>query len=412
MAKGGTRRRRGLRARTVHSWARHGGLAVALALLGGWSVARTFAWTQRSPAIERAQALAPGDGRITGLLSEKLAGPDAGAADRALADQLAREALLREPTSVAAVATLGLDAAIRGDGVAAQRLFAYSQKLSRRDLRTRVWAIEDAVGRGDVTGALRHYDIALRTSRTAPDLLFPVLTAAIADPAIRGALLRTLAAQPPWTQLFIEYATPNAADPRTLASLFSGLRQAGVPISDHATMRLVDGLVDEGLYGEAWRYYTALRPGADRRRSRDPRFAADPTYPLPFDWVPAGDAGISTSIERGDRGGVFDFSVPASVGGLLLRQMQVLPPGNYLLQGHGTDLEQPVGSKPYWTLACRDGREFGRVDISPSAQGTFSGRFSVPAGCPIQYLSLIARPSDMVGGVSGQIDYIQLRPER
>src|SRR3546814_1290750 len=74
------------------------------------------------------------------------------------------------------------DAFARGDQAKGERLLAYSQKLSRRDLRTQLMAIELAVAQGDISGALRHYDIALRTKKNAPELLFPVLTSALPDP--------------------------------------------------------------------------------------------------------------------------------------------------------------------------------------------------------------------------------------
>lgn len=85
-------------------------------------------------------------------------------ARRREADRLARLALRQDPTAVAALATLGLNAQIRGDTNSARRYFAYSDKLSRRSLTTRLWAIEDAVARDDIPAALRNYDVALRTS--------------------------------------------------------------------------------------------------------------------------------------------------------------------------------------------------------------------------------------------------------
>src|SRR3546814_17422634 len=74
---------------------------------------------------------------------------------------------------------------MHGDRAGGERLLAYSQTLSRRDLRTQLMAIELAVARDDIPSALRHYDIALRTKKNAPDLLFPVLTSALTNPTIR-----------------------------------------------------------------------------------------------------------------------------------------------------------------------------------------------------------------------------------
>ncbi|WEK44376.1 MAG: hypothetical protein P0Y64_06105 [Candidatus Sphingomonas colombiensis] len=404
------RRRDGiLLRRSAGEWGARIALALFAAMVGAWSVMQSLAYSERGVTPELAHRLAPGDGRITALLSEKLSGPEATTAQRAEADGLARLALRQDPTAVPAAATLGIDAQIRGDTAQARRVFAYAQMLSRRDLRTQLWAIEDTVSRGDVAEALRQYDITLRTSTYGSDLLFPVMVNAIADPAIRNALIHTLAARPAWTQSFIEYAA-NGADPRTVSTLFAGLRRVGVPISGNARAVLVNALLKDNFYDEAWAYYASIRPGADRRMSRDPHFTATLDTPSPLDWVAINDAGISAVIQ----GGVFDFSAPASVGGPMLRQMQLLPVGNYVLRGRSQNLDQPPGSRPYWTLTCQDGRELGHVEIPNSAQGggNFTGRFSVLAGCAVQYLMLVARSSDAVAGVSGQIDRVQLAPAR
>lgn len=186
----------------------------------------------------------------------------------------------------------------------------------------------------------------------------------------------------------------------------------GVPIAGSAQARLIGRLVTAGSSEDAWAYYAAIHPGADRRMSRDPRFTALTENPTPFDWIPVNDIGTTTSIGRGDRGGVFDFMAVTSLGGPLLRQMQMLPPGDYRLEGHGSGIDQPMESRPYWVLTCSDGRELGRLTMPNSARanGTFNGLFSVPRGCPVQILTLIARSSDAVGGVSGQIDRAMLRP--
>lgn len=96
----------------------------------------------------------------------------------------------------------------------------------------------------------------------------------------------------------------------------------------------------------------------------------------------------------------------------MLQQLQLLPPGSYRLSGHTIGIEQPAGALPYWTLRCQDGRELGRVEVPNSgvANGNFTGTFSVPAGCPVQTLVLMARSSDAIAGQSGQIDRAALMP--
>lgn len=398
--------------RSATEWGVRGVLALSTAVIGYFSVIYSFAeaTNRRDPAL--AHSLMHGNGRITARLAEQRFEKNPEGTEQGATARLARLALLQDPTAVSAVSTLGFQAHIRGDTQEARRLFDYAQRLSRRNLQAQLWAIEDAVQREDIPGALHHYDIALRTSRVAPDLLFPVLASAITDPTIRSNLVVTLAEKPRWGPQFIAYALANGADPASIASLFVALRQAGVPASPEASSSVVNRLVLGGALEDAWRYYTSVWPGADRRRSRDPQFTADRTAPSPFDWTNINDESVTTSIQRGNEGGVFDFSVRPSTGGPLLRQLLMLPPGSYRIEGHSSGIEQPERSLPYWVLTCRDGRELGRVTMPSSTRssGVFSGRFNIPEGCPAQSLALVARASDEVSGVTGQIDRVQLAP--
>lgn len=416
MARAGSRQRRSRR-----EWGVRLALATGTAVLGYGAVTHATAYKLRGTSPELAHVLAPYDGRITALLSEKLAGPQADAATRAQSDQVARQALAQDGLAVAAIATLGINAQIRGDTPAARRLFAHAQTLSRRDLRTRLWYIEDAVVRDNVPEVLRHYDIALRTSRLAPDLLFPVLGMASADPVVLRALVRTLAMRPVWTNNFIDYMAGSAAtdgerrvDPGVSAQLFAALRRAGVSFAEGPPALVVNALATSGRLDEAWSLYATLRPGADRRVTRDRYFRAVRETPAVFDWMPANDASITTSIQRNGASGLFDFAAAPGVGGLLLRQMQLLPPGTYRVAGHSIGIDQPADALPYVALHCASGREIGRVTVPASreANGMFTGRFVIPDECPAQYLSVMARPSSSVSGLEGQLDQLWLEPVR
>lgn len=406
---------RGTRSRTRRSpleWGIRGILALGVAVLGWTSVTHSLALAIVDQDPARAHGLAPGDGRITARLAEArfLDSQTKNVPDTS--GRLAQRALMQDPTAVRAVATLGLQAQSRGDTPQARRVFAYAETLSRRHLPTQLWAIEDAVARGDISGTLRNYDIALRTSKTAPDLLFPVLGSAIANPAIRSQLLITLSKKPAWAPSFMTWVSSNDVDPRANAALFLGLQHAGMPLPPEATAAAVQGLIAAGSVDQAWNFYATMRKGVDRHLSRDPRFTADLSAPSRFDWQPANDQTIVTSIQHDQHGGIFDFSVSPSGGGTLVQQMQILPAGAYRIEGHSTGIEQPDVSLPYWVLTCANGHELGRVVIpnSTQARGNFAGRFVVPGWCSVQTLALMARPSDQIGGVVGQIDRVRLMP--
>lgn len=396
--------------RSASEWIIRGALALIAAILGYVSVTHSLANALVETDPVRAHLLATGDGAITAALAQNLFAAHPTVDQNAPFARLAQLALKQDPTAVSAVATLGLQAGLCGDTLHARRLFDYAQRLSRRDIRTQLWAIEDAVARDAIPAALQHYDIALRTIRAAPDLLFPILAGALEQPDIRTNLVLTIRQQPPpqWAPDFVSYLSNTGGDPHATAQFFEAMRQAGMPLSTGAIAGAVNGLIGADAVEEAWHFYEKVRRGTDRQFSRDPHFAARLDTPSLFDWVPVNDGKIATSLENG----AFDFSVPAAIGGPLLQQMQVLPPGGYLLEGHGSGIAQGKDSLPYWVLKCTDGRELGRVLLSNSTQAgsPFAGKFTVPSDCPVQTLYMYARSSDSVLGDSGQIDRAQLFP--
>lgn len=395
--------------RSVKEWAVRTVLAVAAIMLGYLSVTATLGYAIRASDTEQAYQLAPGDGRVVALLARSItAKADAGADDRAAADRLAQKALRQEPVNVDAATTLALNAAARADQRGTRTMLAYAESLSRRDLQTELLAVEQAVSQGDVPSVLRHYDIALRTSREAADLLFPVLSNAITEPTVRAELVRTLSRRPFWWGSFLDYASGNGADANATASLMLALRRTGTPIPPSADATIISLLSQRVGIDAAWRYYAASRKGIDPHVSRDPTFAANPTPPSLFDWVAINDGNASAIVQPG---GV-DFSAPAGIGGLLLQQVELLPPGTYRLDGVSAGIQQPPEALPYWVLSCRNGREIGRVVLLPStsARGRFGGSFVVPQDCPAQTLTLVARPTDSVGGLSGRIERVVVRP--
>lgn len=401
--------------RSRPAWLGRLSFAVLVAVLGYAGVTFSVAQAVARTNPELAHRLAPYSGRAAARLAASLSGidaTDATDADRRRAGRLARFAVRRDPTAVAAISTLGLDAQVRGDVAGARRLFAFAEKLSRRDLLTQLWLIEDSVARSDIEGSVRHYDIALRTSPQMAQVLFPVLTSASGEPAIRAALVRTLAGKPAWGESFVNYAATTTSDPRAIVQFLLGLQRAGVAVPDRARNEAINALAAGDRFDEAWAYYAAVRRHVDRLRSRDPRFLAGFGTPSVLDWVPVSDDRVNSSIQRGDRGGVLDFSAPAGIGGPVIRQMQMLTPGVYRITGHSAGIDQTENARPYWALRCQDGRELGRVIVPGSNQenGVFEGRFSVPAGCPVQTLMLVAQASDAVRGLSGQIDRVQLSP--
>lgn len=398
--------------RTARDWAARSVLALCLVILGYFGTATSLANVVAKVEPASAYALAPSNGVIMARYAERVFTQTPEMDPNSLSADLARRALLADPTASAALTVLGSQAQLRGDAKKSNTIFSYSTALSRRELRPRIWAIEEAVIRGDIAGALRNYDLALRTSKEANNLLFPTLAAALSEPRIRAELLQILASRPVWEKDFLSYVALSGIEPEGAIAMFREGRKIGLKTTDDIRANLVDALALQNKHEEAWAYYRSIRPGARRNRSRDPSFALHAGAQTVFDWQEGGDSRLAAAISREGKRGLLEFAVPPSIGGEVTSQTQLLPPGAYHFEGRSRGLNQPSRSQPYWALICLDGRELGQIAVTNSDQndGRFSGRFIVPAGCPVQVLSLVVRPSDDIMGVTGQIDRAQLVP--
>lgn len=384
-------------------------LVIGILALGVEATRLSLAQTFRQGSPQIAASFAPNDAGIMAIRAERLlSGLEGVAAEPAAAEALAKSALLRDATNASAAGTLGFLAAGRNDAALAQRLFLYGQSLSRRDLRVQLWAIEDAVARQSIPEALQHYDIALRTSRTAPELLFPVLGAAISDPVVRAETAKILRGRPAWGPTFVRQVASHGPDFGAAADLFATLRRDRFPFPEGADASLIAGLIAQNAFERGWNEYTARHPGASRVALRDPHFNATMSIPSAFDWNLASSEGISTAIQAGAGGNVFTFDVSAGQSGLLLRQLQVLPPGRYRLRGKSRGSFAPA---PSWTLTCLSGSVLGTVRIAGGeAASSFQGEITVPVSCPVQWLSLSSYDADVPAAQSGEVEIVSIEP--
>lgn len=419
--KGGRRgrgaKKSALAGRSPREWAARGALALGLLVLGYSATASSLGQILLKTDPERAHAIAPGNGVILAGYARDVFSRAPTADPESLPATLARRALLADPTAVEALIVLGSQAQLRGDLAQSDRIFAYSTALSRRELNPQIRAIEEAVNRGDIADALRHYDIALRASHNTASIFYPTLSAALSEPRIREELLRILETQPVWRDAFVAYAANIAIEPEGTIALFREGRDVGLEPDYNLRASLVNALVTRGRVEAAWDYYRSFHSedgvALPRDRSRDPEFVLQAGTRAAFDWQVTDDSRLGTAILNEGESGLLDFAVTPGASGVLVSQMQVLSPGSYRLVGISRGVEQPVRSRPYWALTCGEGRELGRAILPNSAQdgGRFTGRFIVPQGCSVQTLALVARSTDDILGVAGQIERVQLVPE-
>ena len=308
-------------------------LAVAI-VLAAVVVASGLASASRSRNPGLALMLAPWDARAKAKQADLLLAPTKGQKPRYReASALARSALARDATLPGAWRVLGLEAASAGDARRASRLIKTAETMSRRDLPTQAWLIEERVAAGDIAGALRHYDLALRGSSAATNVLMPILVSASSDPAIAAPLRQLLLRPSPWRRDFLRRLA-DAPDADIAASLIEAAASTeGRPLPD-VYFDLGNHYINLKKFDAGLRVLHVVASGRGPvPLVRDGGFNREPRYP-PYDWKLADTANPSVQLMPGNdqKGQRLHTTATSGNGGILAEQLLALKPGRYMLE--------------------------------------------------------------------------------
>jgi hypothetical protein len=368
----------------------------------------------RYNAPEQTLRWAPGDARALAGVAELTLTADAGPQQRARAAFLARASIRRDPTLGTPFRVLGFVAEANGDRARAKALIEHAALLSRRDLPTQLWLIDQAVARADMTGALMHFDIALRTSTLAPAILFPVLANALTEPDVVDALALTLASRPSWRDRFLADAIDKSPAMAGLVRLGEQLADRKSPLDATQTQQLLTRLTAASAFPLLARMRPAIVPSAaGRGLLLDPGFDAEAGM-FPFGWTLFETSGLSARrMPNASTGSGLHlvFQADTGRGGELARQLVFLRPGNYRLQWIGGHNAPDRIGAPVWSVTCPTAppRSLLSADMvqASGAQRGF-GDFAVPADCAGQWIQLAARANNSPQGVAGWIDRVEI----
>ncbi len=369
------------------------------------SVASSYSILTTRAAPSRALTVWPWNEDARAAQASALLQGDPAPATVAQAESLAKASLLALPLNVVASRAIGLAAALSGNMARAGAAMTYAESLSRRDLPTQLWFIEQRVAANDVPGALVHYDRALRTKTDAQDLLFPILLSASADPAVARPLARILAARPEWWRTFAEQLIGHNPSPSAIFLVMQGLRLNPSDSDERSLLsRAMDRLVDAKRVDLA----SGLLPAPFRDARAMPRnggFETDADF-KPFDWVLADEADLNAAMQSRDGGMGRALFVTARNGqsGDVARQVLSLAPGTYRLRATmgGTAI---AAEAPTLAVQCvGGGAVLTKMEAAATAvAGTVvSTQFTVPAGCRGQWIS--------VAGVATNDDVADMLP--
>lgn len=365
-----------------------GAVAVLAAGLVGFLLSQSLILTRADPA--RALSAWPWNAGARAEQASALLAASQDAASAARVRTLSVAALRDQPLSVTALRALGVSAAITGQDRTAAQAMATAETLSRRDLPTELWLIEDRVARGDVPGALIHYDRALTTSDTAPDLLVPVLVGAAADPAVARPLARMLARRPMWWRDYAVQLVQRNPSSAGTATIVAALRlDPGVAADRELLSTAMTRLADSGRADLAARIAPV---GATTGPIRNGGFQTEPAL-APFDWRLAADGELGAEVAARDGGSDALFlDARGGRGGEVARQLLTLAPGRYRIGGVAGDVAI-ASEAPGLTLTCSgDAGPIARLrtGVAPATGARFTAEFTVPQNCVGQWLVLDA----------------------
>ena len=323
---------------------------------------------------------------------------------------LVRAALQRDATLTPAIELRALDLQAGGDPAGAARLFDLSHAISRRSLGTHLWLVQHAVERGDVGHALGEMDFALRTSTAAPNLIYPALARAAADPSLAGPIGRLLDHPSDWREQFLDYAIGKTGRAQALVPLVLQMRDRAFIRNKGIDGRLIAQLVEAGAFAAAERVQQAfgpsIRPSA---LIRDADFSK-PQFRYPFGWGLIESAATWANRDGAKLHPVLSYGGTSGGVGQVATQLLTLEPGRYRLRAQNAVAPADPTALPYWTVTCGGVRpvQIALVDGATSEDGAAEGDFEVPAGCTGQWLALNLRASDLHDGQSGAIRSVSL----
>jgi hypothetical protein len=388
---------------------------VPLAILGAWlSVANSGAGIMRSVRPDLALRFQPWDARAKAKAAEQLLIQDGGrTADLAAADRLAREALLRDPTIVAAWRSLGMVAMARRQQGDAARMFHFAGQLSRRDLPTQLWLIEERVQANDVPGALRQYDATLRSSGASYEVLFPILVQATAGDGIVEPLADLLNTMPPWRRVFIERLAAGAPDPAKLAHLMQLIRRSANADEQELMATAMRTMIERRQLEPAWRVYQLLAGASPAGTLRNGDFDHANRYP-PFDWEIADGLNVGAELRPSaeGRGQHLRAFATSGSGGMVARQLLLLQPGTYEVTATAGPDDDANPAHLNWTVQCAEGTGAPLITADlPGLARRVQARamFRVPAGCRGQWLNFNIRADFGPGTTAGWVDGVGIR---
>lgn len=328
--------------------------------------------------------------------------------------RLALRSVARQAINPAGLRLLGFVDALEGRNSKAEKLMNLSSRLSRRELGTRLWLIETAVDKENVTEALTHYDIALRSNIDSYQILLPTLTDALVDPEVRRGMWKFVNSPPPWMPSFLDVAISTSAHPEDIAkTLIGGGGLPEYPPYKGFSDRLAEQLIAKHQYGAFRDYYRSLK-GGDPSALTNPSFIISNIDPIvtAAGWQLSSNTNVNAAFNANK--GKYDLSVFVGSGNreMAARKLLFLSPGDYNFVAVFNATEENRGAQASWQMHCL--RADNKVSLWTATGDIVRGRrttrqsFNVSHDCPSQSLEMTAIGTNGQNGTDFVVESISI----
>ena len=381
---------------------------LALGVLALWSPAARWAGADRSVARSPDRALSKVPQHPGALELAAVRALEAG--DDARAESLAKQAIAQRPLEGRPYRILAAlyERSERPAEARAAHLAAIA--VSPSDAVSRLWIASHLLGESQFPEALAHIDRALRARPDFRAAVFPVLAGGLSNPSFVEALVNSLDSDPPWRLDFLGHIvrTPQVLD--LALPVFAALSEREpMPVGEQ---QLLIGAYERAArwddLGAAWQRLFE-RPSGPARIPVDGGFERDP-HGFGLGWrigrVPGALVGFAPARGSADGGRALtirflDQRVPFAH----VRQRLLLPEGTYRLSGESRADGLRTRRGMRWELAC-DGRSevlaAGPLTVGTQRWQGWAVDFSIPSGCPSQWLVLrleaVGPSEQLIGG--------------
>lgn len=327
------------------------------------------------PAVERSLAM-------TKIARATRAGqPVSPSVFRTMADAAVKDPLAAEPFLVR-----GVQAQLAGDGSAAQRAFEAAQWRDPRSLPAAYFLADRYFRAGDVRNGLIEVAALARLSPNGALTVGPYLAEYAASPANWPALRTVFRSNPGLADITLVTLASNVATIPAVEALADPAKRDALWMPP-----LLATLVGAGDYARAYHFWAEAagvrgRPG---ELLHDATFA-DRISPPPFNWDLTSS---SVGLAERQAGGRLHILFYGQEDGILADQLLLLSPGSYRMSmrllgdsAHARALN--------WSVWC-DKAAAPVASVRLDAAAASGWVFTVPPGCPAQWLKLSGVSSDM-----------------